>query len=107
MQCRRHDGRTLRLLTVIDEYWRECLAIDVARRLRRDDVLERLADLFTRRAVPADIRSDKGPGFTAKTVREWLEGVGVQTLFTEPDSPWENGHNEFFSGKLRDEPCGP
>ena len=103
VQCRRHNGRAFRLLTVIDEYSRECLAIDVARRLTSEDVLERLTDLFTRRALPAYIRSDNGPEFTAKKVREWLERIGVQTLFIEPGSPWENGYNESFNGKLRDE----
>ena len=91
MHARTHDGRALRLLTIIDEYRRECLAIDVARKLSSEDVLERLSDLFVRRGVPDHIRSDNGPEFTAKAVRGWLDRVGVKTLFIEPGSPWENG----------------
>ena len=87
VMTRTHDGRALRLLTIIDEYSRECLAIDVGRRLTRDDVLHRLAELFTRRGVPDHIRSDNGPEFTAKAVREWLERLGVKTLYIEPGSP--------------------
>jgi len=100
---RTHDGRPLRMLTLVDEYTRECLAIDVARRLTSEDVLERLADLFIRRGVPDHIRSDNGSEFTAKAVREWLAKMGVRTLFIEPGSPWENGYVESFNGKLRDE----
>jgi transposase InsO family protein len=91
------------MLTVIDEFTRECLAIDVARRLTSEDVLERLSDLFVRRGVPKHIRSDNGPEFTAKAVQEWLSRVRVKTLFIEPGSPWENGYIESFNGKLRDE----
>ena len=91
------------MLTIIDEYSRECLAILVARRLRSDDVLHHLADLFADRGPPDHIRSDNGPEFTAKAVRAWLGRIGVGTLFIEPGSPWENGYNESFNGKLRDE----
>jgi putative transposase len=91
------------MLTLIDEYTRECLAIDVARSLKSEDVLERLSDLFVRRGVPTYIRSDNGSEFTATKVREWLARVGVKTLFIEPGSPWENGYIESFNGKLRDE----
>ena len=101
--ARTHDGRPLRILTLIDEYSRECLAIEVARRMRSDDVLECLADLFIEHGVPDHIRSDNGPEFTAKVVRKWLGRVGVRTLFIEPGSPWENGYVESFNGKLRDE----
>ena len=97
------DGRPLRMLTIVDEHTRECLAIDVARRLNSQDVLARLADLCVARAVPEYIRSDNGPEFTAQAVRGWLGRVGVQTLFIEPGSPWENGYIESFNGKLRDE----
>ena len=100
---RTHDGRALRLLTIVDEYTRECLAIEVARRLNSEDVLERLAELFVNRGVPDHIRSDNGPEFTSRAVREWLERIGVKTLFIEPGSPWENGYVESFNGKLRDE----
>jgi transposase InsO family protein len=91
------------MLTIVDEYTRECLAIDVARSLTSISVLERLADLFIQRGAPEYIRSDNGPEFTAKRVREWLMRVEVQTLFIEPGSPWENGYVESFNGKLRDE----
>jgi putative transposase len=100
---RTSDGQAFRMLTLIDEHTRECLAIDVARSLKSEDVLERLSDLFVRRGVPKYIRSDNGPEFTAHKVRDWLERVKVQTLFIEPGSPWENGYIESFNGKLRDE----
>ncbi len=101
--ARTHDQRSFRMLTLVDEFTRECLAIDVARRLKSDDVLERLAWLFATRGVPKHIRSDNGPEFTAKVVRKWMDRVGVKTLFIEPGSPWENGYVESFNGKLRDE----
>jgi transposase InsO family protein len=101
--ARTSDGRPLRLLNLVDEFTRECLSIDVARRLGSDDVLERLADLFVRRGVPSYLRSDNGSEFTATAVREWLGRVGVRTLYIEPGSPWENGYVESFNGKLRDE----
>ena len=91
------------MLTVIDEYTRECLAILVARQLRSDDVLHLLAGLFVERGIPDHIRSDNGPEFTATAVREWLGKIGVKTLFITPGSPWENGYNESFNGRLRDE----
>jgi transposase InsO family protein len=91
------------MLTMVDEYTRECLAIDVERRLDSENVLERLTALFTERGTPTYIRSDNGAEFTAKAVREWLGRLSVQTLFIEPGSPWENGYNESFNGKLRDE----
>jgi transposase InsO family protein len=103
VQARTRDGRAFRMLTAIDEFTRECLAIDVARRLTADDVLERLADLFVRRGVPEHIRSDNGPEFTAKAVREWLGRVGVATPSIAPGSPWENGYIERFNGELSDE----
>jgi transposase InsO family protein len=103
VQDRTHDGRAFRMLTIVDEYTRECLAIDVGRKVTSEDVLERLTDLFVRRGVPQHIRSDNGPEFTAKAVREWLGRIGVSTLFIEPGSPWENGYCESFNGKLRDE----
>lgn len=100
---RTRDGRPFKMLTIVDEFTRECLAIDTARRLTSDDVLERLTWLFVTRGVPEHIRSDNGPEFTATEVRRWLGRVGVQTLFIEPGSPWENGYVESFNGKLRDE----
>ena len=100
---RTYEGRPLKILAVVDEYSRECLALVVARRLRATDVLETLADLFVTHGVPAHIRSDNGPEFTAELVRQWLEALQVQTLCIEPGSPWENGYVESFNGKLRDE----
>jgi len=107
VKCRTSDGRAVRLLTVIDEFTRECLAIDVARRITAADVLDRLGRLSVRRGVPGHLRSDNGPEFTAKAVRQWLGRVGVRTLSIEPGSPWENGYVESFNGKLRDELLNP
>jgi transposase InsO family protein len=87
----------------MDEYSRECLSIDVSRRLNSEDVLCRLAELFISKGLPEYIRSDNGPEFTALRVREWLARVEVKTLYIEPGSPWENGYIESFNGKLRDE----
>jgi len=100
---RTQDGRSIKILTVIDEFSRECLAILADRHIRADDVLYCLADLFIEHGVPEHIRSDNGPEFTAKAVRNWLGRIGVKTLFIEPGSPWENGYKESFNGKLRDE----
>jgi putative transposase len=103
VMARTHDGRAVKMLTVIDEYSRESLAIVVGRTLTSDDVLECLTDLFVKHGSPEHIRSDNGPEFTATAVRDWLGRIGVTTLFIEPGSPWENGYNESFNGKLRDE----
>ena len=100
---RTQDGRRLKMLTVLDEYSRECLAIVVARRLQSDDVLQTLSELFVQHGPPANIRSDNGPEFTATVVREWLRQLAVKTLFIEPGSPWENGYNESFNGTLGEE----
>ncbi len=93
----------MKVLTIIDEYRRECPAILVERRLNSEDVLAILFDLFIERGVPEYIRSDNGSEFTAKAVREWLSSLGVKTLYIQPGSPWENGYNESFNGRLRDE----
>jgi transposase InsO family protein len=100
---RTREGRPLKLLNVIDEFTRECLAIEVSRKQSSRDVLRTLAGLVLRHGVPEHIRSDNGPEFVAKAVRQWLSRLGVQTLFIEPGSPWENGYVESFNGKLRDE----
>ena len=100
---RLHDGRGVRLLTVMDEYTRECLAIRADRSIRSADVIETLAELMMIGGVPDHIRSDNGPEFTAKAVRDWLGRVGSRTLYIEPGAPWENGYIESFNGKLRDE----
>jgi putative transposase len=103
MVDRTTDGRAFKILNIIDEYTRECLAILVARKIRNQDVIDLLFHLFIFRGIPAHIRSDNGPEFTARTVRKWLNRLGVKTLFIEPGSPWENGYIESFNGKLRDE----
>jgi len=100
---RTRDGRPLKMLTVVDEYTRECLAIDVERRADSMSVLERLAALFVERGVPDYLRSDNGSEFTARLVRDWLQRLGAKTLFIEPGSPWENGYEESFNGRFRDE----
>ena len=100
---RTQDGRAVRLLTVIDEYTRECLAIRAGRHIRSSDVIETLTELMVVRGVPDHIRSDNGPEFTARAIRDWLGKVGAKTLYIEPGSPWENGYVESFNGKLRDE----
>jgi transposase InsO family protein len=103
MMDRTHDGRPLKMLTLVDEFTRECLAIDVERHIKSDDVLHRLTEVFVERGTPDYIRSDNGPEFVAKAVTEWVHGLGVDTLSIEPGSPWENGYVESFNGKLRDE----
>jgi len=103
MQDRTHNGVPYRILNIIDEYTRECLAIRVARRLTHKDVLAVLNDLFLQRGVPVHIRSDNGSEFTAKKVRSWLKTLAIKALFIEPGSPWENGYIESFNGKMRDE----
>jgi transposase InsO family protein len=103
MEHRTHDGRRLRMLNVIDEFTRECLAIRIDRKLKSIDVIDVLSDLFVLRGVPGHVRSDNGPEFVAKAVREWIAAVGAKTAFIEPGSPWENGYVESFNSKLRDE----
>jgi putative transposase len=100
---RTHNGRALKLLTVVDEYTRESLAIEVDRRMTSRGVLRVLARLMLQHGLPRHIRSDNGPEFVATAVREWLAKLEVETLFIEPGSPWENGYIESFNGKLRDE----
>jgi len=103
VMARTSDGRAFRILTILDEYTRECLAMRVDRHISSQDVIDQLYELFLLRGVPEHIRSDNGPEFTAKRIRDWLAGLGVKILFIEPGSPWENGYIESFNGKLRDE----
>ena len=103
MAERTAEGRAFRILTIIDEYTRECLVTLSERRITSQDVIEQLFCLFIFRGTPEYIRSDNGPEFTAKPVRKWLKDLEVTTLFIEPGSPWENGYIESFNGKLRDE----
>ena len=100
---RTDDGRPLKLLTLIDEYTRECLAILVARRIRSNDVIDLLADVMQTRGVPEHLRSDNGPEMVAKNLRRWLAKLGTRTVYITPGSPWENGYCESFNGRLRDE----
>jgi len=97
------DGRTLKFLTVEDEYTREALAIEVERSLTSQEVIETLRYLFEVRGAPKFIRSDNGPEFIAQALREWLASSGVGTLYIEPGAPWENGYNESFNSRFRDE----
>lgn len=97
------DGKPLRFLTVVDEYSRECLALEVSRSLKSLDVLECLSELFLSRGAQEFIRSDNGSEFVSGMLQEWLGRLSVKTLFIEPGSPWENGYIESFNGKFRDE----
>jgi putative transposase len=103
VEDRTHDGRKYRMLNLIDEFTRECLAIRVDRKLNSTDVIDVLSDQFILRGIPGHIRSDHGPEFIAKAVREWIAAVGARTAYIEPGSPWENGYCESFNSKLRDE----
>jgi putative transposase len=103
VEDRTRDGRKFRMLNVVDEFTRECLAIRVARKLGSAEVIDVLADLFIARGTPAHIRSDNGPEFVAIAVKGWISGVGAKAAYIEPGSPWENGYVESFNGKLRDE----
>ena len=103
VSARTHDGRSIRMLNLIDEYSRECLAIRVARRLNSNDVIDTLSDAMILHGVPEHIRSDNGPELVARNLRQWLQTIGAKTLYIEPGSPWENGYCESFNSKLRDE----
>ena len=100
---RTEDGRQLRILVVIDEFTRECLAIEVARSFTARDVITTLQYLFAVRGAPEHLRSDNGPEFVAKEIQEWLARACVRTLYIQKASPWENGYVESFNGRLRDE----
>jgi len=103
MTARTANGRAFRILNIMDEYSRECLGMLVARHITADDVIEVLSTLFIMVGIPEHLRSDNGPELTAKALRQWLSNLGVNTLFIEPGSPWENGYIESFNGKFRDE----
>jgi transposase InsO family protein len=96
-------GRPLKWLAITDEYTRECLALEVDGSITADKVLDVLVRLFLTRGVPTHIRSDNGPEFIAGAIRDHLEQTGVETLYIEPGSPWENGYAESFFSRLRDE----
>jgi putative transposase len=97
------DGRTLKCLTVIDEFTRECLAIDVAGGIRSTRVIEVLAQLVSIHGAPRYIRSDNGPEFVARAVLRWLQNANIETAFIDPGKPWQNGTDESFNGKFRDQ----
>jgi len=103
VEDRTHDGRKYRMLNVIDEFTRECLAIRINRKLKSNDVIDLLSDLFILRGIPTHVRSDNGPEFVAQALRNWLAAVGSKTAYIMPGSPWENGYCESFNSKLRDE----
>jgi putative transposase len=100
---RTSDGRSLKWLTLVDEYTRECLLLHAARSLTGPDVVRSLKPLIRRRQTPRTIRSDNGPEFIGRAIQEWLSGAQVKTLYVAPASPWENGYAESFHSRLRDE----
>ena len=100
---RTDQGGTLRMLTLMDEYTRQCLAIKVDRRLNSKDVLNTLAEVMAQRGVPKYIRSDNGSEFIAREVQAWLKDLDIGTIYIDPGSPWQNGHIESFHNRLRDE----
>ena len=97
------NGRALKWLSIVDEYTRECLALEVDRGMTSEGVLDVLRDLFVIRGVPKHIRSDNGPEFIAQAIRRFLSAAGVGTLYIEPGSPWQNGYAESFHSRLRSE----
>ena len=97
------NGQPLKCLTIIDEYTRECLAIDVAGGIRSRRVIEVLAQLVTTHGAPAYLRSDNGPEFVSRAILEWLQDAGIATALNDPGKPWQNGTDESFNGKFRDE----
>ena len=97
------DGRTLKCLTVIDEFTRECLAIDVAGGIRSGRVIEVLAQLVSVHGAPRYLRSDNGPEFVATAILRWLQTAQIETAFIDPGKPWQNGADESFNGKFRDQ----
>ena len=100
---RTEDGRALKWLSIVDEYTRECLALEAARSFKSGDVIDVLIELFHARGIPTHVRSDNGPEFIAHAIRRWLESANVKTLYIDPGAPWQNGFAESFHGKLRDE----
>jgi putative transposase len=97
------DGRTLKCLTVVDEWTRECLAIDVGSGIRAARVVEVLGRLVSLRGAPRFLRSDNGPEFISRALLRWITAEGIQTAFIDPGKPWQNGTNESFNGRFRDE----
>jgi transposase InsO family protein len=101
---RTSDGRSLKWLSLIDEYTRECLALEARRGMNAEEIRSILAKVAVQRGGPPHrVRSDNGPEFAAEVVRDWLEGTGSGALYVAPASPWQNGYAESFHSKLRDE----
>jgi putative transposase len=101
VQDRTHNGRSYKILNIIDEHSKECLMSLVRRRINSQDVILTLSELFLKHGIPEHIRSDNGPEFIAKKLVSWLKKLDVKPLFIQPGSPWENGHCESFNGKMR------
>jgi putative transposase len=97
------DGRQLKCLTIIDEFTRECLAIDVAGGIRSGRVIEVLTQLVSLHETPRYLRSDNGPEFVARAILRWLQTAAIETAFIDPGKPWQNGADESFNGKFRDQ----
>jgi len=97
------DGRRLKVVPIVDEHSRECLALEMERSITAEGVVEILTRLFTERGEPAYIRSDNGPEFIAQAMKRWLASSGVKTLYIEPGAPWENAYSETFISRMRDE----
>jgi len=97
------NGQQLKCLTVIDEYTRECLAIDAAGSIRSGRVIDVLAKLISVHGAPKYLRSDNGPEFVARKILRWLTEANIDTACIDPGKPWQNGSNESFNGKFRDE----
>jgi transposase InsO family protein len=102
VSAKTHDGRTVRMLNLIDEHTRESLLVRPERRWSSASVIEVLADVMVLKGIPEHLRSDNGPEFVAKELRKWLADTGAKTLYIQPGSPWENGYCESFNSKLRD-----
>ena len=100
---RTSDGRPLKWFTLVDEYTRECLALEVERGMTAKAVCAVLAEVVQQRGAPGHIRSDNGPEFIAWAIRSWVAAAGLETLYIEPGAPWENGYAESFNSKVRDE----
>ena len=100
---RTRDGGPLKWFTLVDEYTRECLALEVRRSMTAKAVTEVLAGVVRERGAPVPIRSDNGPEFIARVIRVWMSAAGLETLYIEPGAPWENGYAESFNSKVRDE----
>jgi putative transposase len=103
VEDRTEMGRKVRILTVVDEFTRECMTVEVEYRMNARFVAETLVRLFGERGAPKYVRSDNGPEFIAKHLMRTLAGRGVQARHIDPGSPWQNGRNERFNGSLRDE----